>query len=248
VTIDESDPANSWRMIVETGAAVVISAQTAAASLALGYFRTLGSLELGQAPSIAAQRPKNIGFTEDGRAIVDVLGAPRARFFRKLDEGKRFTDLLPEAIEAIGRAAQFEVMDAGQRELAHQVTASDQAVGWRARSRGTCGACLALDDGAHTTRRPPFHPHCNCTIEVDFGTDGDLGRATGRQRFDALTIDQQDAALGFEKAELLRRNLIDWPDLVAVQTFKEWTPVISEAPLEQLLTIAGITSEQLVST
>lgn len=247
VVVDPDDPAASWQRILEQVTQLVSAAQSASSTLALGYFRAMGTLELGAPPELGEVRPNNIGFTEDGRSITDALGAPRGRFFKKLDEGLDFADLVPETIESVGRMAQFEVMDAGQRELAHQVAQSDQAQGWRSRSRGTCGACLALDNGSNISRRPPFHPHCVCVMEIDFGTDDEVTRPTGAQRFDALPSEQQNDALGFEKAELLRRRLISWDDLVAINTFKEWTPVITEAPLESLLAIAGVTVEQLQS-
>jgi hypothetical protein len=246
VVVDRDDPVESWRRVITSVSVLIGAAQTASTDLALGYFRALGTLETGRSVDVAESRPRNIGFTEDGRAIQDVLVAPRARFFRRLDEGVEVPRLLTEAVEAVGRAAQFEVMDAGQRELAHQVSRSGLAQGWRTRSRGTCGACLAIDDGSVTSRRPPFHPHCDCVIEIDFGGPQEARRPSGRERFEALSPQAQDAALGFEKAELLRRRLISWEHLVSVQTFKEWTPVITEAPLESLLAIAGATAEQLL--
>lgn len=246
VVISEADPTEAWRTVIESTSNLVTAAQTASSGLALGYFRALGTLETGSVVEVADPRPNNAGFTDDGRTLAEALVAPRARFFRKIDEGHKVPDLLRESVESVGRIAQFEVMDAGQRELAHQVQQSDRASGWRTLSRGTCAACLAIDDGSVTSRRPPFHPHCNCVIEVEFGKGEEPRRATGRQRFEALSVEQQDAALGFEKAELLRRRLVSWEDLIAVQTFKEWTPVITERPLESLLAIAGVSIDQLV--
>ena len=235
---------------VRDAALAVTLGQRLSVEMTLGYLLALSRLELGNALELQPSREGNAGFTADGRDIADALGAVRARFFKNLNEGKPLEAATTSVALAAARTAAFEVMDASTLEMEHQLGELDVVRGWRSRSRGTCGACLARDDGAvrgfkSAKTRPPYHPGCHCIAEPAFDVEDKVERRTGRQRFEALSEEEQDAALGADKAKLLRGGLVSWDHLIAVNTFKEWTPVLTEASLTDLLAVAGITKEAL---
>lgn len=135
-----------------------------------------------------------------------------------------------------------EVMDAASQELTHQMRESRSITGWRWKSRGTCGACLAMDDGSVLPDSRPLnrHPYCQCVPEpVLRGVKERVKRPTGHDRFNELSEAQQNASLGEKKASLLRTGAIAWTDLVSKETSAEWHPVLVETALKELEQLAN---------
>lgn len=244
VRIDQADLVAGFRDFLTDAIALVRSAQRAQVVLADGYLRLAGRIELGSGFDIGPVKPDNIGFTMDGREIGEVFVASRARMFVGLKDGNPGA-VLAETRTSVGRVAFFETMDAGQAELIHQARQADGIIGARVKSKGTCGACLAIDTGDIGSLRangwPPFHPGCQCIAEPVFDVDERVHRPTGPQRFDALSHGEQNALLG-PKAALIRSGAIDWKDLIDRQHFHEWDSVIKEAPTHSLVS-DGIVSE-----
>lgn len=220
---------------------LVGAGQGAAATLAGGYFRGLAFAELGEA-EIAPTMQGNAGFTADGRALEEALAATRAKCLLGLSRGWKLDQARSFARASIDRFSRTEVVDASSLELTHQMQAHDAVLGWRWRSRGTCGACYALDDGSvrPADRVMERHPNCVCIPEPAFDVEETVQRRTGRQRFDDLPFKDQNRLLGTEKAELLRGGLIEWRDLVHRDQHREWTDSLTERSLRDLLAIAGL--------
>lgn len=238
--IDPMNPVESWRAIIEVVSQVVATAQAQSSALAVGYLAVLASLEVpDEDVALVEDRLDNVGFTADGRTIADALVATRARFFLMRQE-LTFAEAAKRTGQSLGRLARFEIQDAGQRELLHQADELPIIKGWRSKSRGTCGACLAVDDGIikgfGRATSPPYHPGCNCIVEVSFDVPEQVRRPTGPERFDELDVLDQVAALGPEKADLIRKGAIDWSALATTERFEDWTPILVETPLKDLVT------------
>jgi hypothetical protein len=225
-------------------ATTVAGAQSAAATIAGGFFRGLGSIELGEGV-LAEEMPDNAGATADGRSLEEALGATRAKTLLGLSRGWQPDQARLFARASFGRLARTEVVDAAGLELTHQMQNVDEVQGWRWRSRGTCGGCLALDDGS--IRDPSAgmdrHPNCRCLPEPVFDVEERVARPTGHERFAEMTEKQQNELLGAEKARLLRMGLIDWPHLVHREHHREWNDSLTERSLQDVLAIAGLETE-----
>lgn len=243
--VDPDDLVESMRALIGQVTETTTVGQDLASDLAAGYFSASAELELGRA-LMPDRLEANAGFTADGRSVAETFTASRARLFVDLDAGKSLSESLDTARAGFERVARHEVADAAGRELRHLIDTTDEAKGWRAQSRGTCGACLAMDDASVRSDGvfPPFHPGCSCSALVAFDVRERVLPPTGPERFAAMSVEEQDAALG-AKAKLLRAGLIAWGDLVMVERFREWSPVVVERPLGDLLEKAGVVQEEL---
>lgn len=231
--IDTADIGGSFRAVLPNIGAVIRLGQGRAQDLSVAYFRRLAELETGRA---AGREPADlVGKTVDGRPIGVALAATPAKVVMGLRRGWSTTKALTFARFAFTRTTQTTVMDTARAELRNQMK-SPGVVGWRWRSRGTCGACLALDDGSvrGSGEFMRAHPNCECLPEPGFDVEERIQPETGRERFMGLPKAEQDALLGHEKAELIRTGAIAWSQLVKTEQHKEWRPSITEAPLEQL--------------
>lgn len=229
---------------IPLAATLVGGGQSAAATVAGGFFRGLSELELGK-PRLAEELPDNAGATADGRSLEEALGATRARTLLGLSRGWQLDQARSYARASFIRFARTEIVDAAGIELMHQLQNVDRVRGWRWRSRGTCGGCLALDDGSIRSASTPLerHPNCRCLPEPVFKVKERVARVTGRQRFDGLPEKEQNALMGAEKAQLLRMGLIEWDHLVHREHHREWNDSLTERSLRQLLAIAGLAND-----
>jgi hypothetical protein len=228
---------------VPLAARIITGGQRGAQSLASGYFRGLARLEVGAVPKDAAAAPEDeveFGYTPDGRKLSAALGAIPAKVWAAINSGRDFAEAMQFAGFAARRTATTSVMDSARFELTARVAASKDVTGWRWRSAGTCGACLAMDDGAvRGADYLPAHPGCQCVPEPVFkGEPKSVGR-TGRDRFDAMPKAAQDAVLGPDVAEGIRTGAVDWSDLVRHETSHRWRRNITTAPLSQILGTEG---------
>lgn len=237
--LDTSDLSGSFRSFIADAGEIVGIGQQHAVNLTGGYLRALGRLE-ADGPVDAAPLADNAGFTADGRRVESALSATPAKVFVALGQGRPLPEALAFGRFSVARLSKTEVTDAARLELRHAMTQENPIVGWRWRSRGTCAACLAMDDGR--TRRPgaPLgaHPFCECIQEPVFEGDQHVGRPTGPQRFDGFDREEQDSLLG-PIADLIRRGA-QWADLFVVEHPHEWRAVITAAPLELIARRANI--------
>lgn len=237
----DDDLQSVFASFIPVAGGVVTSAQGAAATLSGAYFRTLAGFETKEALEAAPPAPDNAGFTSDGRPITEVMSSTAPRVFKGLAAGWKFDQAVRVARASFQRAAKTEVMDAAGIELHHQLESSEAVRGWQWASRGTCGACLALDDGSVHSRseRMQRHPNCTCAPLPVFDVEQPVKRETGRERFETMSFDEQNRLLGTEKAELLRIGLIAWDDLISEDHHRLWSDSLVEASLAQVLASAG---------
>lgn len=244
--VAEDQLADGLRGFVGQGAELVAVFQQQVADLTFDYVRDLSRLELGKV-AVADQLEANAGQTFDGRPLTAALSATPAKVLLALKQGKPLAEALRFGRFAVARLTQTEIMDAARIELQHQLENGDRVKGWRWRSRGTCGACLALDNGS--TRKPgdPLegHPYCQCIQEVAYSVKERAQRETGHARFAQLDDQAKVAAVGKTAAALLGAGLVKLDDVVATQSSREWRGMVTLATAEDLTRKAGISDDEL---
>jgi hypothetical protein len=238
--VDTSRLGPSLRSFIGDAARIVALGQGATAQLSRGYLRAAASQELRRSVDLPPAVEANAGTTADGRTLSQAFGKVAGQVFLALRGGRPLSVALGFGRSTAVRFAQTETLDAARIELVHQAEAMPQIRGWRWRSRGTCEACLALDDGdVHGGLTFPAHPGCECVPEVVFSVPETVTRDTGHDRFNAMVPEEQDRLLGPVIANLIRAGAIAWADLVLKETFHDWRAVATTRPVEELLRIAS---------
>lgn len=238
--VDTEDLQAAYREAIAAALGMIQLGQTGAVGLARGYVRALGRLEVGEA-TIGPPVGENVGQTADHRPLVAALAATPARVFLALKRGRSLAEAIRFGAFSAARVAATEVVDAGRLELEAQIRDTPAIRGWRWRSRGTCAACMSLDNGAVRDGGQPLrgHPFCVCIQEPVFDVAETVQRDSGHERFNAMTEAEQDASFGAERAALLRSGRISWADLVARDGAHEWRDALVTRPLEELLARAS---------
>lgn len=234
LNVEQETLAEGLRDFVEEALPLWTSAQEQAVDISAGFFELYGSNETDRL--VEAGERLGANETRNGVSLEDSLVGIPANVYTKIKEGKPFERAVRYGRESAFRLVQTEVMDIASRELTNQMDASPLCNGWRWKSRGTCGACTAMDSGERLPAGTPLnrHPFCVCIAEPSFrGAPDRVRRETGRERFERLPIMLQNEMFGEEKAELVRTGAITWEALVHVQR-DGFEPKITEAPLEAL--------------
>lgn len=233
--IDSSDIAASYDDFATFAASQIAVGQEAGITLAHAYLTTFAEME-GKSLELAPARA--VGETIDGRPLVEALGATRAKMLLQIKEGRTPAEAISFGRFSTERFAHTEVVDASRHELSRQMEISEEVSGWRRVASGnSCGACLAAANGEVHTNSYRFFRHagCDCFQEpVLRGVKERVHSPTGKQRFNALSPEEQNALLGEEKAKLIRSGEADFQDLIKIERPEEWENVITEAPLEAL--------------
>lgn len=192
--------------------------------------------ETGEKGDLEQPVEDNEGFTTDGRPLGEAMGAIPAKVFLALKQGQPTHKALAYGRFAAARFVWTEVMDAANQELTHQMDALDEVKGWRWKSRGTCGACLASDNGTvYPTSRPlNRHPSCQCVSEPVIDVKERVHRETGIDRFQQMSQAEQDASLGKGLAELVRNDSVAWADLISKENPHEWHPLTVVTTLKEV--------------
>jgi len=234
------------RAFTKAAARILTASQEQVAEDTRDYFRDLAQREGVKRPPRTPLASDNAGRTIDGRALEEALRTIPAKVLLALKSGRKVPEALAYGRFAVARMAQTEIMDTARIELDHQMVESPDCRGWRWRSRGTCGACLALDDGS--AREPgetmEAHPFCECVQDPMFRSDR-LVRPTGHDKLYQLDDEEQTRLLGFVGATLLRQGKISPADLVVTQTHETWRPVVTMAAAATLLDRAGVSEEEI---
>lgn len=158
----------SFVIFVARAAAALEVGQRAALEAAAGYVRAAGA-ELGHAIT-PARTSDVVGFDPFGRTVGELLGTVPAATYTILGQGRP----LPEALEiasVTARALAVSVVrDAAREALSRTFASAPEVRAWKWLSRGTCGACMAADDGSDREPGPPMlvHPNCQCVAEPVF--------------------------------------------------------------------------------
>ena len=234
-SLDPQDLAGSFRAFVPSAAAVIEMGQAQAITLADAFVATYVAQELDEGLDVTPERPA--GRTTDGRRLEEALSAAPAKVFLALKMGRPLGEALNFGRFSVARLAHTEVVDASREELKHQMDTADQIEGWRWSAQGSaCGACLAADNGAirSTSSTLIGHAGCDCVMEpVVTGVEETIYRPTGKERFESLSVAEQNARLGESKAEAIRTGT-PFSDLIKTERHEEWRPSITAAPLEAI--------------
>lgn len=241
--MDRAQLGIAFQAFVQQASALIELGQDRAAALARGYLRAFGRIETGETPD-ADPLEENAGFTADGRQLAEGLSATPAKVFAALKAGRSLDEALAFGRFSAARFALTETIDGARLETAHQLRDTAGIRGWRWRSRGTCAACMAMDDGGirDVGQDLPAHPNCVCVQEPVFDVKETVQRATGHERFQELAPAVQAAVIGQRRAELLRAGAIAWSDLFTTQGHKEWREVVTVRPVQELEQLAGVAS------
>lgn len=228
--VDRENLSESLQAFVVDAISMLAAAQGAAKGLSAGYFAALSALETGRVQQTAGADV--VGHATDGRELGPVMGVVPARVYVALKQGKSIDQALSYGRFGAEHRARTEVMDAARSELdAHMADAPVK--GWRWRSKGTCGACLALDDGAVREGLMETHPGCQCVPEPAFEVPETVEPETGHERFLNLPVSEQDALLGVDLAQGIRSGAIAWGDLVVTEHNPRWHDFVTAASATQ---------------
>lgn len=240
------DLTGSFRVVIPQATQLVALGQAEAARLAAGFYRAYSGLETGHARSVAFLED-NVGRTFDGRPVRDALNATPSRVFYAITSGKTVSEALRYGRFSIARTVRTEVFDAARMELGHQIENDSDALGWNWQSRGTCEACLALDDEEIRGPGEPLEAHeqCSCIQSPRFDEKERVSRPTGLDRFLEMSKTEQFGKLGVGKALLVRERRVSMNDLYVKEESREWRARFTRRSLEDLLKIAGMTQDEL---
>jgi hypothetical protein len=211
--------------------------QHAGLQLTAGYLAAFLTSEMRRPTTPPPINPaRYAGRARDGRPLTDTLAATLIAVKTALTDGTPVTDALAAGATRATRLVSSEAIAAPRAALADEIHADPRISGWRRVTAGGCGACLAAASETHGDDEPlPVHDGCRCTAEpVVAGTPDHFPRPTGRQLLDHMTVDEQDALLGAEKAQLLRSGAIDLSDLISRSPMVAIDDQITETPLKDL--------------
>lgn len=240
--IDWLDLDRSFAEFLAAAGETVALSQREAVRLTDAYLAAYLSSELGEAVPPQGLDPASFaGRTRDGRPVARVLtGALFAVKLAILQRRPR-EQALASGLAHTVRTVRTEVMESSRSALAEAIAREPRVRGWRRVTAGRpCGACLGLAGGLRRTDRGlDVHPSCRCTAEpVLAGVEERFPRPSGRELFDAMTPEEQDALFagsgGAAKADLIRSGKAQLADLIARDERPQWGTVIAEAPLEAL--------------
>lgn len=240
------DLTGSFRLVIPQVEQLLEMGQAQAQQLTGGFYRAYSAIETGHARSVGSL-PENAGFTFDGRPLREVLGATPARVFYGIKIGRSVDEALRFGRFSLARTVRTEIFDAARMELNHQMANDSDSLGWEWQSRGTCEACIALDD--EQIREPgeslDAHEQCSCIQMPRFDVKERVSRPTGIDRFFNMDRTAQFAALGVGKALLVRHRRVDMKDLYVREENREWRARYTRRSLEDLLGRAGMTKDDL---
>jgi hypothetical protein len=148
---------------------------------------------------------------------------------------------------AAGRVAHDATVDSHRSATFERMAQRREVRGWKRLAESTaCGACLALADGRmQPVSETRFYRHTRCQCIPIPVTTSSPAVPTGRQLFDALSVDEQDRVFrghgGRAKAQALRDGVIDLPDLVRIadERLERTDYVVTEQPLAAVLDAAS---------
>lgn len=232
----------SFRRFIPAAAGIITLAQQQAQAATDGFVRQVVRLELGRPYEQVPGDATIPGTTIDGRDLQTALASVPPAVFVTIAQGRAVPLAMARGMHVAARMAATETADAGRRQADHHlVTRPDLFDGWQWVARGTCAACLAMMNNATRPAGPlEAHPGCTCIKSMALKDAQDKAfRKTGRQQFDALTREQQEAifkSAGEAKAEAIRRGQITLDDLVNTQVSKQWRSMLTEGPLPKYST------------
>lgn len=194
-------------------AAMVETAQKAALRLTGAYLTAFLASEKGQATrAVAIDSGAYSGSTADGKPLADGMRSPLIGYFGALKRGKSVEEARRIGINRAVRQVGMNYDASHRTALSETLKSDDRFDGGLRAVRGTCGACAAFSGTPHME----VHANCQCVEEPKVsGVSQLITRPTGMELFNAKTPEEQDAMVGIEAADKLRKGEIAMGDLVA---------------------------------
>lgn len=178
------------------------------------------------------------GRTADGRPVRQVLALAAVSASVALSQRRGRQAALQAGLNRAVRVMRTESMEAARGSLSDAMQADDRIVGWRRQtSARPCGACLGLAArGLRATDEAlRIHPACSCTaVPVVDGVVERVTLVTGTALWERMTPAEQDAAIGPEKAQLVRQGDAQLGDLITEHHHPDWPDGVYETPLARL--------------
>lgn len=242
--VDPENLSSSFHAMTPLLAAMISLGQRDAQVIAQTFLTALSESETGAPVPNRPPSPTVAGTTRDGRGIERVVSSFIPAVFIALRRGVPLQTALNTGRHGVARIAHSEITEAAARETTYQGTTQAQGdlVGWTWVTGGKkpCGACLAQQNGQVRSWSVSMNRHAGCSCveaPVYSGVREAVRRPTGKDRFDAMTQEQQAATFrtgGEAKAEAIRSGRIDLSDLVQTERHDAWHTTISEKPLSDI--------------
>lgn len=193
-------------------AAVTETAQNTALRLTGAYLAAFYRLETGKpARSLFIDTRAYSGRAADGQPLARGLRSPRTGYFAALNRGKTLEEATRIGVERAKRQVGMNYDAAHRKALSETIKADERFSGSQRSVRGTCGACAAFSGTPHML----IHPGCQCVeMPIVAGVESTIALPTGTEIFNSKTPEEQDAMVGPEAADRLRRGEIRMDDLV----------------------------------
>jgi hypothetical protein len=216
----------------ERMAPILTQLQIEAIRATSGYLAALLTTERGNPARPPSIDPKAYaGLSRDGRPLSEALLSPiigaRAALKRM-----PVAEALRIGLDRATRMVGFEAMQTPRDAMLATIEADERFTGWKRSVKGTCAACMALSGDS----APHFevHPNCQCVPMPEVsGAPDRFSLPTGAALFAALTVAQQDEAVGPEAAALIREGA-PLKDFVAHSPQATQSDFITQRPAEDV--------------
>lgn len=212
-------------------AAMVEQAQKASLRLTSAYLTAFVASETGKpVRDISIDTRAYSGLTADGQPLAKGMRSPLIGYFTALKQGSSVEEARAIGIDRAQRQVGMNYDAAHRKALSDTIKADERFVGGQRAVRGTCGACAAFSGTPHMA----VHPGCQCVeMPVVAGVKSTIALPTGTELFNAKTPEEQDAMVGPEVAERLRKGEIRMLDLVGESRLdSDAENFITQKPLE----------------
>ena len=211
--------------------------QRAGVTLTAGYVTAYIASETRRPAQPAVVHTESVGQAQDGQPLAKSLAAALITVKAALRDNREPATALRMGENRATRLIQSAALSAPRAAMHATVEQDPRLGGWRRVTFGGCGACLAAADGIVYGPDTPLkvHDHCRCVAEpVVMGVGEREWRPTGKQIFDAMPPEQQNALLGDEKAALVRSGQVAFERLIQPQPMAIAPDGITERPLVAL--------------
>lgn len=215
----------------------VADAQVTATRLSAGYLSAYLSSELGRGiATVTIDAADYAGTARDGRPLAEAYDTARVAVLVALKDGKPNDEALGFGRHRALRAVELDVMQAARQSLQDAQRDHPLVEGYHRAVSGTCGACVAASEGAHSDSSTfETHPGCQCIPEpIVKGAPNIVPRLLGAALLASMSKREQDEALGEETAELVRTGQVQLEDLVKRNKMETEQGFITQAPLKAL--------------
>jgi hypothetical protein len=228
--------AEAWR---ESVAQNLATGQREAVRASAGYLSAFISSELGQRTTARTFDSRiYAGKSRDGRSLTESLRSPVIGTLAALKAGLGPEEALKAGLNRAVRMVEVDLMHAARSSLNDAMESDERVEGWQRAVRGTCGACMGDIAVEVSVQLPsiPLHVHPNCQCVTQPVVVGALDRfplLTGEQRFERMSRQEQDEALG-PAAEKIRAGEVSLASLVAESEMATGENFITQRPTQEV--------------